>query len=175
VLAVLEVETSSPSGLELLRGLHERFGEDVPVILISEERTDALDRVAGLLLGADDYVTKPFDEDELLARMLRSLRRGKGHDNGTGNGARRTAQTSLTQRELEILRLLAQGLDQREIAEALVVSSKTIGTHIQHLLGKLGVHSRAQAVAEAFRCGLVTPDVDSPGVTRTPLEPTLAE
>ena len=60
----------------------------------------------------------------------------------------------LTGRELEVLRLLAGGLDQGEIARQLVISPKTVGTHIQRVLTKLGVHSRAQAVALAHEHGL---------------------
>ena len=60
----------------------------------------------------------------------------------------------------EILALLAEGKSQREISTTLVISPKTVATHIQHLLSKLGVHSRAQAVAIAFRLGLVDADVN---------------
>ena len=66
--------------------------------------------------------------------------------------------TPLSPREFEILGLLSEGLRQADIAERLVLSPKTVGTHIQHILSKLGVHSRAQAVAEAYRQGLVQPD-----------------
>ena len=55
----------------------------------------------------------------------------------------------LTARETEILALLASGLSQADIASKLVISPKTVGTHIQRVLAKLGVHSRAQAVAFA--------------------------
>ena len=54
-----------------------------------------------------------------------------------------------------MLRLLTEGLSQKEIARSLVISSKTVAAHIQHILGKLGVHSRAQAVAYAYRRGLL--------------------
>jgi DNA-binding NarL/FixJ family response regulator len=144
------------SGLEVLRELHERFGDDLPVILVSAERTSALDRTAGLMLGADDYLTKPLDTGELLARVRRSLRR-LSPANGNGNGKPKE-DLSLSPREREILGLLASGKTQREIA-ALVLSPKTVATHIQHLLSKLGVHSRAQAVGVAYRLGLVEPDV----------------
>ena len=53
-----------------------------------------------------------------------------------------------------MLGLLTDGLDQGEIADRLVISSKTVSTHIQHILVKLGVHSRAQAVAAAHRYGV---------------------
>jgi two-component system, NarL family, nitrate/nitrite response regulator NarL len=159
-LAIVEVELPGPTnGLELMRTLHERFGDELPVILVSGDRTSALDRVAGLMLGADDYIVKPFDTGELLARVRRSLRRS-GSPATNGNGDRRpTADVHLSPREREILALLAEGRSQSEIAASLVISPKTVATHIQHLLGKLGAHSRAQAVALAFQLGLVHPDV----------------
>jgi DNA-binding NarL/FixJ family response regulator len=159
-LAIVEVELpGASSGLELLRELHERFGDDLPVILVSAEHTTPHDRVAGFLLGADDYLVKPFDPGELLARVRRSLRRSAG-TNGNGNGAHaRRGAARLSPREREILTLLAAGRTQKQIASALVVSPKTVATHIQHVLTKLGVNSRAQAVAAAYRRGVVEHDV----------------
>jgi DNA-binding CsgD family transcriptional regulator len=61
----------------------------------------------------------------------------------------------LTKRESEILQLLADGLTQKQIAERLFISPKTVGTHIEHILLKLGVRTRAQAVAVAYRGDLV--------------------
>lgn len=157
-LAIVEVELPGPTnGLELLRELHERFGDDLPVILVSGDRTSALDRVAGLMLGADDYVVKPLDTGELLARARRSLRRSQPSE-GNGNG-KQDDDVNLSPREREILALLASGKTQSEIAADLVLSPKTVATHIQHLLFKLGAHSRAQAVGMAYRLGLVEPDV----------------
>ena len=81
-LAIVEVELPGPtSGFELLRELHDRFGEELPVILVSGARTTPLDCVAGLQLGADDYVIKPFDSGELLARVRRSLSRRQRRGN----------------------------------------------------------------------------------------------
>jgi DNA-binding NarL/FixJ family response regulator len=112
--------------------------------------------VAGLLLGADDYLVKPFEADELLARLRRSLRRHKVL-RAFRNGAP-SPLAALTVRESEVLALLAEGLTQAEIATRLVLSPRTVGTHIQHILSKLEVHNRAQAVALALRNGL-RPDV----------------
>jgi DNA-binding NarL/FixJ family response regulator len=161
-LAIVEVELpGAVSGLELLGELHERFGADLPVILVSAERTDTLDRTAGLMLGADDYLAKPVDPGELLARIKRSLRRSAPaatNGNGHADGA------SLSPREREILTLLGEGRTQKQIAAELVISPKTVATHIQHVLSKLGVNTRAQAVAKAFQLGLVDPDVRAHGL-----------
>lgn len=62
----------------------------------------------------------------------------------------------LTAREVEILRLIADGLQNRQIAEYLGLSEETVKTHIRHCLSKLPAHSRAHAVAIAFRQGLLT-------------------
>jgi DNA-binding NarL/FixJ family response regulator len=151
-LVVLEVDLPDANGYELCRELHETHGDDLPVIFVSGRRTEPADRVAGLLLGADDYVVKPFDPDELLARVRRSLRRS----GAVPTQASVHRPTSLTHREQEVLTLLAAGRTQKEIGTELVISAKTVGTHIQRILAKLGVHSRAQAVALALREGLVS-------------------
>jgi DNA-binding NarL/FixJ family response regulator len=169
-LAIVEVELPGPtSGLELLRELHDRFGEALPVILVSAARNAPIDRVAGLLLGADDYIAKPLDQGELLARVRRSLRRSSGNGNGRSNG-KADPDTTLSPREREILTLLAEGNTQLQIAATLVISPKTVATHIQHLLSKLGVHSRAQAVATAFRLGLVESDTSAHALELVPVE-----
>ncbi len=156
-LAIVEVQLDGPvNGLEVMRQLHETFGHDLPVILVSAGRIAALDRTTGLMLGADDYLVKPLDAGELLARVRRSLRRSKP-ELTNGNGHRDKA--NLSPRERQILTLLTDGRTQAQIATELVISSKTVATHIQHILTKLGVHTRAQAVATAFQRGLVEPEV----------------
>lgn len=160
-LAIVEVELPGPAnGLEVMRQLHDAFDGDLPVILVSAKRTDAFDRAAGLMLGADDYLLKPLDSGELLARVKRSLRRSTPVPfNGNGNGNGHTNDARLSPREREILALLAEGRTQGQIATSLFISSKTVATHIQRILSKLGVHTRAQAVAVAFQRGLVERDV----------------
>ena len=147
-LVLLDVDLPGLSGYEVCRALRDRYGEELSIIFVSGRRTEHLDLVGGLLIGADDYVMKPFQTAEFLARVRRHLSRAP-REPVAANGTR------LTPREQEILDLLAAGLDQRAIAERLVISPKTVATHIQRILGKLGVRSRAQAVAYAHRHGLV--------------------
>jgi DNA-binding NarL/FixJ family response regulator len=143
-LLILEVPLGGMSGYEVCRTLREEHGDDLPVIFLSETRCEPHDRVAGLLMGADDYLGKPYAPDELLARVRRLVRNPRS---GTGS------QYHLTPRELEVLELLAEGLSPEEIASRLVISVKTVGTHIEHIFRKLGVRTRAQAVAVAYREG----------------------
>lgn len=142
-VVILDVCLPGMSGYEVCRQLRERFGEGMPVLFVSGVRKESFDRVAGLLIGGDDYLGKPFAADELIARVRRLARRS--------SHLAPSLAASLTPREREVLRLLAGGLEQGEIAGQLFISQKTVATHIDHVLQKLGVHTRAQAVALTYR------------------------
>jgi DNA-binding CsgD family transcriptional regulator len=88
--------------------------------------------------------------------MRRSLRRSaKPVETRRAPGRSNGNMPTLSPREREILTLLAEGNTQTQIAADLVLSPRTVATHIQNLLRKLGVHSRAEAVVAAYRDGLV--------------------
>jgi DNA-binding NarL/FixJ family response regulator len=159
-LVLLDVRLPRVSGYELFHELRERLGSEVPIIFVSGDRTDSYDRVAGLMLGADDYLVKPFDPDELIARLRRSLRPRSNGAAATINGSD-DRTSDLTPRELEVLSLLAGGRTSTQIARELVISPRTVGTHVQHILTKLGVENRTQAAGIAHRCGLVAPEVEA--------------
>jgi DNA-binding NarL/FixJ family response regulator len=171
-LVILDVNLPRVTGYEVCRELRDEFGQAIAIMFVSGMRSEPLDRVAGLLIGADDYVVKPFDPDELLgrARVLLARRKGNGHTNGHSNGhANGHGEAKhpepdfgdLTKREREVLTLLARGRSQDEIARELFISSKTVATHLQRTLAKMGVHSRAQAVAVAHRTGLLRDDFEA--------------
>ena len=142
-IAILEIPLLVLSGYEVCRTLKSELGPGFPVLFLSGKRTESYDRVAGLLIGADDYLVKPYAPDELLTRVRLLEERSRPLAG--------VVTSKLSRRETEVLRLLAQGLTQHDIAGRLTISPKTVGTHIEHVLRKLGVHSRAQAVALAFR------------------------
>jgi DNA-binding NarL/FixJ family response regulator len=152
-LVLLDIDLPRITGYEVCHVLRERFGDDVSIMFVSGARVEAIDRVAGLLIGADDYMVKPFDPDELVGRVRVLLGRRNRHGSSVASPASPIAR--LTPREREVVLLLAQGKGQDEIAAELFISPKTVATHIQRALGKLGVHSRAQAVALVHRAGLL--------------------
>src|SRR5204863_2122302 len=73
-LLLLEVTLPDMTGYEVCRQLRDE-GDELPIFLLSGTRTDSVDRVAGLLLGADDFIVKPFDPNELVARVHRHVGR----------------------------------------------------------------------------------------------------
>ena len=149
-VVLTDVELPGVSGYELCRRLKEQHGDSVAVMIVTGSRTEPFDRAAGILLGADDYMVKPVDAGELVARVWRLAGRSNTVRNSAGESLNGELGV-LSRRERQVLDLLASGSDQEEIAQALFISPKTVATHIQRILTKLGVHSRAQAVALALR------------------------
>jgi DNA-binding NarL/FixJ family response regulator len=140
---ILEVPLPGLSGYEVCQTLRSEIGSVLPVLFLSGVRTEWYDRIAGLLLGADDYMVKPYAAGELLARLGRLIDRSR-------IAAPRAAH-DLTRRELEVLNLMGEGLRHEEIANRLFISPKTVATHVEHILRKLDVRSSTEAIAVAFR------------------------
>jgi DNA-binding NarL/FixJ family response regulator len=159
-LVILEVALPDMTGYEVCQELRRLHGDDL-VIFLSGTHTDPIDRAAGLLFGADDFIVKPFDPSEFMARVRLFVARSFSASTPT---VHRPVEASprLTEREREILALLAQGEGQKKVALDLSISTKTVSTHIQHLHTKLGVHSRAELVAYAYRAGLVVAGPEAP-------------
>jgi DNA-binding response OmpR family regulator len=130
-LVVLDVRLGgSLSGHEVCRILKDELRPAPAILFVSGARTESYDRVGGLLVGADDYIVKPFAADELLARVRVLLRRS-----APGRGV----ATPLTTDELEVVRLLKDGHSPSDIARKLEVSPSTAQLQIEQIFEKLGV------------------------------------
>jgi DNA-binding NarL/FixJ family response regulator len=102
------------------------------------------------LIAAGDALLAPSVTRRLLDRFRTRLP-------GPTDAERHDRLRELTDRELEVLGLIARGLSNREIADTLVLSEPTVKTHVSHVLDKLGLRDRAQAVVMAYEVGLVRP------------------
>jgi len=129
-VVVLDVRLHGPlSGHEVCRIIKREVQPEPAVLFVSGARTESFDRVGGLLVGGDDYVVKPFAADELLARVRALIRRSTPTK----------PASQLSTRELEVLRLVKEGLSQAEIAQKLEVSPTTARRQIEDVFAKLGV------------------------------------
>src|SRR6266487_7140149 len=153
-VALLDITMPGGNGLEVAAHLRQAAPE-VRFLFLTMHDDDASISKA-IALGADGYVLKTASTDELLT-ALRAIAEGGSYLSPAV--ARRVIDlaggkhpgANLTERELEILRLLAQGARPGQVAEKLFVSIKTVKNHLTSVYSKLGVQTGAQAVAEAYR------------------------
>lgn len=169
----MDVEMPGMGGLEATRRLVADPDVTARVLILTTfEREDYL--LAALTAGASGFLLKN-SRSEALADGIRTIASGDsllspevtravieravsrpGNGAAPSPGSASASGPALTDRELEVLRLLAQGLSNEEIAAALVVGRATVKTHVSNILLKLALRDRVQAVAYAYRHGLVT-------------------
>lgn len=163
-LVLMDIDLPGMTGIEAVRELAPRLPDARIVMLtVSTDRRDLLDAVRH---GAAGYLTKDLSGDALL-RAVRGIRRGDlpmsrvhaavvvDHLARTGRSGLSAADEMgglLSAREQEVLRLLAEGMTDREIAAALAISPRTVESHVSSVLRKLGVRNRAEA-AQRYRSG----------------------
>jgi two-component system nitrate/nitrite response regulator NarL len=159
-VVLLDLNMPGVGGLEACAALRER--DSAPEVLMLTVSDEEPDLYAALRVGASGYLLKDMAPSELIeavlavsrgepriapemaSRMLAELGRGS-------EGAPRDPLESLSDREREVLALMADGLRNREIAERLVISEATVKTHVRHVLEKLRLRNRAEAAAFAAR------------------------
>lgn len=158
---LLDVDMPGMSGLQLVRELRPRLPETKIVMLsVSGDDRNVLEAMRH---GAAGYLTKDLGP-EALQRAVRGIRNGdlamsrrmaartlrRFIDGGPPDGSDGSLDALLSSRELEVLSHLADGLTDREIAAALVISPRTVETHVGNILRKLAVRNRAEA-ARTYR------------------------
>lgn len=165
-VVVLDLQLPDRSGVEVIRGLAETApAARVLVLSASGEHRDVL---AAVKAGATGYLIKSAAKAEFLAAVagtaageavftpglaglvLGEYRRLATEPRGVDTGS----TPRLTERETEVLRLVAKGLSYRQIAQRLVVSHRTVQNHVQNTLGKLQLHNRVQLTRYAIEQGL---------------------
>lgn len=168
--AITQVEKSQPdvvlmdllmpvmSGLDAISIIRERF-PDVEIIAL----TSVLDNgsvVRAIRAGAIGYLLKDTQSDELI-RSIKAAAEGQVQLSPQAAGMLvkevriPESPERLSERETDVLRLIAEGKSNKEIADGLFLGEKTIKTHVSSILGKLGLNSRTQAALYAVRIGLV--------------------
>lgn len=149
-LIICDVMMPEMDGYTLVRHVREDPRTSwIPVLFLSA-KGQSQDRVKGLSTGADVYIVKPFEPEELVAQVESSLKQATRlmdhhnppNDNEPKMKARRNVD--LTPTELKVVQLVAQGLSNREIADVMNVSQRTIESHVSNMLGKTSLHNRTE-------------------------------
>jgi DNA-binding NarL/FixJ family response regulator len=157
-VVLMDLRMPRMSGVEAIDALR-KAGESARVLVLTTYDTDR-DVLPAIEAGATGYLLKDAPREELL-HAVRAAFRGEpvlspavaGRLMGT---VRKPATDALSQRELDVLRLVANGATNREVARRLFISEATVKTHLLHLYEKLGVRDRASAVAVAYRRELLS-------------------
>src|SRR6476661_4077609 len=131
----------------------------IPVLFLSA-KGQSQDRVKGLNTGADVYMVKPFEPEELVAQVESSLKQAtrliqhptKVTD--AGSKIQVPFDVELTPTELKVVQFVARGLANREIAEQMNVSQRTIESHVSNMLGKTGLHNRTELARWAIESNM---------------------
>ncbi len=167
-VVLLDITMPGMSGLEAIRALRKICPSCKVLVLTMHANEEYLFQV--LQAGGSGYVLKKAADTELIDAIETVAKGGtflypevvtmlvSDYLHRVKREGARDALDSLTDREREVLRLVAEGYTSSEIAEKLVLSPKTVDAHRSHIMEKLGLHSRAELVKFALRKGILTPE-----------------
>lgn len=123
------------------------------LVLLTSSPTDAWIN-KGLRAGAKGCIRRDITLQE-FAHCIRSVYEGRNYPLTNQESSGPTGKTELTRRELEVLRLMAADMGNKEIGAALFITAGTVKVHVHHILSKLGVNSRSGAITEGVKCHLL--------------------
>ena len=148
-LIILEIKVPEINGFDLCKIIRkkEKYNR-TPIIFLSNINSNRA-MMTGFELGADDYLTKPINKEELIARILVLLRRSKEVDYHTNH------KESLSFQETRILQLMEKGYSNKEIAQKLSLTEGTIKVYNHVIYQKLQVKNRTQAFVRAMKEGII--------------------
>ncbi len=158
-VVLMDLRMPEMDGVSAIRKMTD-LGIRARVLVLTTFDTDS-DVLPAIEAGATGYLLKDAPRDELL-RAVRSAADGEAVLSPSVaarllDQVRQPVKETVSQRELEVLQLVASGATNRDVAERLFVSEATVKTHLLHIYAKLGVNDRAAAVGAAFEKGLLTP------------------
>ena len=158
-VVLMDLRMPGVDGVAAIRRLAEA-ALDVRVLVLTTYESDS-DVLAAIEAGATGYLLKDAPRHDLL-NAVRAAARGEAVLSPRVGAllldqVRQPPRDTVSQRELEVLRLIASGATNRDAAERLFISEATVKSHLLHIYAKLGVNDRAAAVGAAFDRGLLTP------------------
>jgi DNA-binding NarL/FixJ family response regulator len=157
-VVLMDLRMPEMGGVEAIKQLRKRT-PSAHVIVLTTYDTDS-EVLSAIEAGATGYLLKDAPREELI-RAVRAAHRGESVLSPSVAGrlmgrVRRPATDAISPRELEVIKLIAGGANNREAAAKLFVSEATIKTHLMHIFEKLGVRDRAAAVSEAYKRHLIS-------------------
>ena len=163
-LALIDVRMPEMDGLATCRSIKQECPGTSVILITVYEKSEYL--IEALRAGAAGFVLKDITQPELITSIRRVLRRESllnsevvvrllGHLDGETSSREELLPKQLSEREYEVLRLLAQGKTNPEIAQQLTISVGTVKIHVEHILAKLSVSDRTQAAVRAIELGLL--------------------
>jgi DNA-binding NarL/FixJ family response regulator len=154
-ILIADIEMPAMDGLSLLAEVRKDARLAALPMILATGRVDRASMRGGMASGADDYLTKPYTVDELVAAVEARLRRSQqGANSEDASQLRARLQRLLTERELEVLGLIGRGLVTKDIARELALSPATVSVHRANIMEKLNLHNAAALAATAERAGL---------------------
>jgi DNA-binding NarL/FixJ family response regulator len=157
-VVLMDLRMPEMGGVEAIKQLRKRKPSTHVIVLTTYDTDNEV--LSAIEAGATGYLLKDAPREELI-RAVRAAHRGESVLSPSVAGrlmgrVRRRATDAISPRELEVIKLIAGGANNREAAAKLFVSEATIKTHLLHVFEKLGVRDRAAAVSEAYKRHLIS-------------------